>query len=67
MRAAILENVEETLNDMVAGSHILREFGEQGKVQFVGAYYELASGQVFFSEPVVLAPASDAHTTGGHN
>ncbi len=67
MRAAILANVEETLNDMVAGSHILRELAAEGKVQFVGAYYELASGQVYFSEPVVLSPSSEAHTTGGHN
>lgn len=67
MRAAILANVEETLNDMVAGSHILREFAGDGKVQFIGAYYELASGQVYFSEPVVLAPPTYAHTTGGHN
>lgn len=67
MRAAILANVEETLNDMVTGSHILRELGGEGKVQFVGAYYELESGQVYFSEPVVLLPSAEGHTTGGHH
>ena len=67
MRAAILANVEETLNDMVSGSRILREFATQGKVHFIGAYYELSSGQVYFSEPVVLSPSSEPHATGGHN
>jgi len=67
MRAAILANVEQTLNEMVTGSHLLREFAGKGKVQFVGAYYELASGQVYFSEPVILAPAGEGHTLGGHN
>ena len=55
MRAAILKNVEETLNDLVDKSTILRELGHAGTIGFVGAYYELASGRVFFSEPVTLA------------
>lgn len=65
MRAAILANVEESLNDMLAGSAILREFGKEGKVAFVGAYYELASGKAYFSEPVAPPPA-EPRTTGGH-
>lgn len=65
MRAAILANVEESLNDMLAGSAILREFGKEGKVAFVGAYYELASGKAYFSEPVAPPPA-EPHATGGH-
>jgi carbonic anhydrase len=68
MRAAILENVEESLNDMLAGSAILRELGGRGQVTFIGAYYELESGKVHFSEPVTpfgAAPAS--HPTGGHD
>ena len=48
MRAAILENVEETLNDMITGSAILRELGQKGHVTFIGAYYELGSGKVYF-------------------
>jgi len=36
-------------------------------VQFVGAYYELASGQVYFSEPVIVAPVGEVHPHGGHN
>lgn len=65
MRAAILANVEETLNDMLTGSAILREAGKEGKVAFVGAYYELASGKVYFSEPVA-PPPGEPRATGGH-
>ncbi|MGC4085115.1 MAG: carbonic anhydrase [Vicinamibacterales bacterium] len=65
MRAAILANVEESLNDMLEGSAILREKGKEGKVAFVGAYYELASGKTYFSEPVTPPPA-EPHATGGH-
>ena len=64
LRAAILENVEETLNDMVQSSAILNEAGRTGHVTFVGAYYELGSGKVYFSEPVdmseAMAPAKGA-------
>jgi carbonic anhydrase len=68
MRAAILENVEETLNDMISGSAILRELGAKGHVTFIGAYYELGSGKVYFSEPVSLLGSAPApHATGGHN
>lgn len=74
LRAAILENVEETLNDMVQASAILRDAGRDRQVTFVGAYYELSSGKVFFSEPVdlstvmmtsaapVATPAAATHT-----
>lgn len=66
MKAAILENVEETLNDMIAASPILRELGAKGQVSFVGAYYELGTGKVYFSEPVTPAPVKEPHATGGH-
>jgi carbonic anhydrase len=57
MRAAILGQVENTLNDMVAGSPLLRTAGESGQVTLIGAYYDAASGRVFFSDPVALANA----------
>lgn len=66
MKAAILENVEETLNDMIAASAILRELSAKGHVSFVGAYYELGTGKVYFSEPVTPAPVKEPHATGGH-
>lgn len=65
MRAAILANVEESLNDMLSGSAILREMGKEGKVSFVGAYYELGTGKAYFSEAVAPPPA-EPKPTGGH-
>ncbi len=64
LRAAILENVEETLNDMVQTSAILNAAGRSGHVTFVGAYYELSSGKVYFSEPVDMSSVmGPVHTT----
>src|SRR5262249_55113863 len=57
MRAAILGNVEETLNDLVAESAILKQLGQEGRLGFVGAYYELGTGKGYFSEPITLASA----------
>lgn len=54
MRAAILRNVEESVNDLAEKSPILKHLWETGAVTVVGAYYELSSGRVSFSEP---APA----------
>ena len=53
LRAAILRNVEESLNDVVEGSPILKKMLEEREIGLVGAYYELASGRVHFSEPVL--------------
>jgi carbonic anhydrase len=55
LRAAILANVEQVINDAIRGSAILRHAVESGGVQMVGAYYELASGRVVFSEPASTA------------
>ena len=52
LRAAILENVEETINDLVTRSPLLRRMTQGGEVALVGAYYELATGRVHFSEIV---------------
>ncbi|MFN7976649.1 MAG: carbonic anhydrase [Vicinamibacterales bacterium] len=59
LRTAILENVEEAINDAMAGSQILRTAATSGHLQIVGAYYELGSGHVEFSEPVGLATHAD--------
>jgi carbonic anhydrase len=75
LRAAILENVEETLNDMIQESAILKDAARAGHVTFVGAYYELTTGRVHFSEPVHMPltesakrgarPTADHHVKGG--
>jgi carbonic anhydrase len=57
LRAAILRNVEESVNDLAEKSPILKHLWETGTVTFVGAYYELSSGRVSFSEPA-SAPVS---------
>jgi carbonic anhydrase len=59
LRAAILENVEETINDLLTKSAILRHLSSTDQVKLVGAYYELASGRVHFSE-IVHVPATGA-------
>jgi carbonic anhydrase len=58
LRTAILANVEQSINDALAGSAILRRMVETDKLQVVGAYYELGSGRATFSEPVTPAPAN---------
>ena len=52
LRAAILENVSDTINDLVDQSAILREKFEAGEIGLVGGFYELSSGRVTFSEPI---------------
>jgi carbonic anhydrase len=60
IRAAILKNVEENINDLLAESAILRHLGESGKIGFVGAYYELSSGRAHFSEPATIGPTNSS-------
>lgn len=52
LRAAILANVEQVINDAMGGSQILKAAATSGHLQVVGAYYELGTGSVVFSEPV---------------
>lgn len=64
LRAAILENVEETINDIFEQSPALRRHAEAGTVTLVGAYYEQASGRVVFSE--VVQPPVTGTSRGTH-
>lgn len=57
LREAILANVEQVVNDLVDHSEIVREAMGKGRVQVVGAYYELSTGRVRFSAPVGAAAA----------
>jgi carbonic anhydrase len=64
IRAAVLAHVEDTVNDLMDGSAILRRLANSGSMGLVGAYYELSSGRVYFSEPVsvgVQARAGASH------
>jgi carbonic anhydrase len=60
VRAAILRNVEESVNEVIADSAILRHLAENGSLGLVGAYYELASGRVHFSEPASIGPVNSS-------
>jgi carbonic anhydrase len=60
LKAAILANVEVAVNDALAQSKILRHLVESGAVTIVGAYYELDSGRVTFSQPVSAVSGADA-------
>ncbi|MGD9904230.1 MAG: carbonic anhydrase [Vicinamibacterales bacterium] len=61
VRAAVLANVEQVINDVMAGSEPLRQAAGSGRLLVVGAYYEMGSGRVVFSEPVTATPAGTAH------
>jgi carbonic anhydrase len=58
LRAAILEHVEESINDLLVKSTRLRRKAEAGEIGLVGAYYELSSGRVHFSDLVGIPAVS---------
>lgn len=58
LRAAILANVEEVINDALDGSPLLRAAASAGQLQIVGAYYDGSTGTVVFSEPVGATSAA---------
>ena len=60
LKAAILYNVEESVNDALGQSEILRHLVAAGTVTIYGAYYELESGRVTFSQPIGAAPGAHA-------
>lgn len=60
LKAAILANVEQVINDTLAGSERLRSAVDAGRVQVVGGYYEMASGRVRFSDAVTAVPVPRA-------
>ncbi|MGE3276937.1 MAG: carbonic anhydrase [Vicinamibacterales bacterium] len=61
LREAILANVEEVVNSLLEKSPVIEHLHREGKLALVGAYYELESGRVHFSTPVVAT----ATTHGG--
>ncbi len=60
LRGAVLANVEQVINDAMAGSAILRQAAAAGSLHVVGAYFDSGSGSVIFSEPVGSTTASSA-------
>jgi carbonic anhydrase len=66
VRAAILKNVEESINTLLSESALLRHLAESNKLGFVGAYYELSSGRAYFSEPASITPALSPSRASAH-
>jgi carbonic anhydrase len=65
IRELILANVEQVINDTMTGSPLLQRMVDTGTIGVVGAYYELVSGRVTFSEMVTVggpAAAGPART-----
>jgi carbonic anhydrase len=62
LRAAILANVAQEVNDLQLQSPILRSAVERGKLQIVGAFYELTTGKVIFSHAIAGRTAAPALT-----
>ena len=70
IKGLILANVEQVINDAMTGSPLLQRMVDTGELGVIGAYYELVSGRVLFSEMVraesspraaSAAPRSDRH------
>lgn len=64
LRDAVLANVEEGINQIIAGSAILKHLVQDNKLQVVGAYYEFETGRVRFSEQIKLG--AEVPAAGGH-
>jgi carbonic anhydrase len=62
IKTLVLANVEQVINDAMAKSSLLQHLVDEGRLSVVGAYYELVSGRVIFSEPVTAKtlPSRDA-------
>lgn len=52
VRAAVLANVEQVINDLLGASPVLRAAVEAGRLTVAGAYYESGTGKVVFSAPL---------------
>jgi carbonic anhydrase len=64
LREAILANIEQVVNDLLGKSEIVRQAVAEGHLAVVGAFYELTTGRVRFSEPVGTLPAP--HSSPAH-
>src|SRR5262245_46623036 len=63
IKGLILANVEQVINDAMSGSPLLQRKVDAGELGVIGAYYELVSGRVMFSElvhPESSAPKSSS-------
>ena len=66
IKTLVLANVEQVINDAMRNSTLLQHQVDAGRLSVVGAYYELVSGRVIFSEPVTAEQASAANASPRH-
>jgi carbonic anhydrase len=62
VRGAIFANIEQVINDVLRESAAVAELVDAGKLQVVGAYYDMSSGRVAFTKPVTQAPLGPSRT-----
>jgi carbonic anhydrase len=60
LKSAVMANVQEVVSHTLDNSEILQHLVQKRELTVVGAYYELASGIVTFSQPLSGAPAGPA-------
>jgi len=65
IKAAILANVEESINDLLERSTILHQLAANGTLTIVGAYDEISTGRVHFSEPIATPSRPGTDASGG--
>lgn len=58
IKTLVLANVEQVINDAMGHSTLLQHLVDEGRLSVVGAYYELVSGRVIFSEAVTVEQAA---------
>lgn len=67
LREATLANVEQVVNNVLEQSAIVSHLASAGKIQIIGAFYELETGRVRFSQPVPTSAIPAAKRAGaGH-
>jgi carbonic anhydrase len=52
IKALVLANVEQVIIEALSKSVLLQRLVDDGRLSVVGAYYEMVSGRVMFSEAV---------------
>ena len=62
LREAVLANVEQVVNDLLVKSATVKHLASRGELLVVGAYYELPTGRVRFSEPAKVPAEIEAKT-----
>lgn len=63
VRAATFANIEQVINNLLRESAAVSGLVDAGKLQVVGAYYDMSSGRVALTKPVTQAPLGAPRTS----